>query len=257
MFRSYGDVSMLRNQVLLAISLIMVLSVLIITAYLVVDKSSSGVEVNIKFKILHGRIVDDSREVEGAYYIFLNMHSFREDFAPWLVYMALTKDYSWWKKEFSEKVAKAAQYVKKMFQEYCTPPLRPETISQYSKEIAATVYEWWFANLWEKVIGSCIPPFYIEVMIGNDIYSVFYTISSRCIEQYDKVLRLGGRFNLTVIWVSDELKPVQGDFKTVLGWSSICTLDSGFIKKLLKVIELSDLWNETWSSIQSYQHASM
>jgi len=171
--------------------------------------------------------------------------------------MALTKDYSWWKKEFSEEVAKAAQYVKKMFQEYCTPPLRPENISQYRKEIAVAVYEWWFANLWEKVDGSRIPLFYIEVMIGNDIYGVFYTISSRCIEQYDKVLRLGGRFNLTVIWVSDELKPVQGDFKTVLGWSSICTLDSGFIKKLLKVIELSDLWNETWSSIQSYQQASM
>ena len=208
---------MLRSQALLAISLIMVLSILTITAYLIVNESSIGVEVDIKFKILYGRIVDDSREVEGAYYIFLNMRSFREDFASWLVYMALTKDYDLWVEEFSEKVAKATQYVKKVFQEYCIPPLSPENTSQYRREIAATVYEWWFANLWEKIIGSCVLPLYIEVMIGDEIYSVFYTLDHECIEQYEKISRLGGRFGLTVICVSDELKPVQEDFKTVPG----------------------------------------
>ncbi len=204
---------------------------------------------SIKFKVLHGSIADNSSEVGGVYYIFLNMRSFGEDFAPWLVYMALTKDYEWWSKEFSVNAAKAAGFVKKRFQEHRIPPLRPEDIPRYRKEIAAAIYEWWLASLWEEVIGSCIPPFYVEVMIGDQIYAVFYTQSRGCIDQYSKVLGLGGRFDLTVIWASGELKPGRGDFKTVPGWSSIYTLDSGFAEKLLKVIELSGLWNETWISI--------
>jgi len=82
-------------------------------------------------------------------------------------------------------------------------------------------------------------------MIGDEIYGVFHTHSHGCIEQYRKVLELGGRFDLIVIWVGDELKPVQGDFKTITGWSSIYSLDSGLIKKLLKVIEFAGFWNET------------
>lgn len=132
----------MRRRTLLMISFIAVLSAFIITAYLVIDRSSSNAEVKVKFKVLHGRIVNDSREVSGTYFIFLNMRSFREDFAPWLVYMALTKNYSWWAKEFSDDTAKATQYVKKMFQENRIPPLRPENISQYRREIATTVHEW-------------------------------------------------------------------------------------------------------------------
>jgi len=231
------------------ISFIVAFFALIITSHLVIDGGSSSAEVKVKFKALHGRIIDSSKEVNGTYFIFLNMRSFREDFAPWLVYMALSKDYDWWRKEFSEKVAKAAQFVKEIFQKDRIPPLKPENVYQHRKEIAATIHEWWFASLWEKIIGSCVPSFYIEVMIDSDVYAVFSTPRRGCIEQYKKVMRLGGKFNLTIVWVSDELKPERGDFKTVPGWSSIYSIDSGFIKKLLKVIELSGLWNKTWISV--------
>ena len=221
------------------ISFIVAFFALIITSHLVIDGGSSSAEVRVKFKVLHGRIIDSSKEVNGTYFIFLNMRSFREDFAPWLVYMALAKDYDWWGKKFSDRVAKAAQLVKEVFQRDRILPLKTEDVYEHRREIAATIHEWWFANLWEKVIGSCVSPFYIEVMIGDEIYGVFHTHSHGCIEQYRKVLELGGRFDLIVIWVGDELKPVQGDFKTITGWSSIYSLDSGLIKKLLKVIEFA------------------
>jgi len=80
------------------ISFIVAFFALIITSHLVIDGSSSSAEVRVKFKVLHGRIIDSSKEVNDTYFIFLNMRSFREDFAPWLVYMALSKDYDWWGK---------------------------------------------------------------------------------------------------------------------------------------------------------------
>lgn len=208
-----------------------------------------GVTGTIKPKIIHGSIIDTSREPGGAYYVILNMSSFEEDLAPWLAYMALTKDYYWWVERFSEKAARAAQLVKEVLQKRSIPPLAPENVYQHRKEIAALTYEWWFASLWRSVVGGCAPAFFVEILLGDDVYAVFPAPSSSCVEQYERLSRLGGWFDLTVVWVSDELKPRQGDYQAIPGWASIYSLDSGFVAKLLRVIRLTGLWSRAWISM--------
>jgi len=80
-----------------------------------------GITGTIKPKIVHGFIIDTSREPGGAYYVFLNTSSFKEDLAPWLAYMALTKDYDWWAEKFSEKATRAAQLVRGCFRSAAYP----------------------------------------------------------------------------------------------------------------------------------------
>ncbi|RLG86766.1 MAG: hypothetical protein DRO39_02330 [Thermoprotei archaeon] len=208
-----------------------------------------GVTGTIKPKIVHGFIIDTSREPGGAYYVFLNMSSFKEDLAPWLAYIALTKDYDWWAEKFSEKATRAAQFVKEVLQKRSIPPLTPENVYQHRKEMASLIYEWWFASLWRSVVGGCTPAFFVEILIGDDVYAVFPTPSHSCVEQYERLSRLGGWFDLTVVWVSDELKPRQGDYQAIPGWASIYSLDSGFATKLLRVIRLTGLWSRAWISI--------
>lgn len=211
-----------------------------------IDQATSGI---VKFKILNGVVVDKFMEDGGEYYVFFNMQSFREEFAPWLVYMALTKDREWWVKEFSEKAARAAERVRKHYQEYSLIPLKPEDVWKHRKEIAASINEWWFYSFWDKVIGSCVPSVWVKVMIEDKVYN-FHPIDGSCVEQYDKVSRLGGRFDLTVIWVSNELRVEQKDLETIPGWHTVFGLDSGLTRKLLSVIRLVGFWDKAWIPIQ-------
>ena len=219
----------------------------------VVEDSMEG---HVKFKIFHGEVVDDSKESSGAYYVFVNLRSFERDFGRWLTYMALTKDFEWWVREFSIGAAKAAQRVKEVYRKVLVErngtlvPIKPEELKEIIlKEKYFPIYEWWFADLWKEVTGACIPTSFIEVMIGDKIYGVFSTSSYKCIEQYNKVLKLGGKFDLIVVWVSNELKLEQKDFETIPGWGSIYSLNSGVVRKLLKVIELSGFWDRIWLSL--------
>ena len=61
---------MMRSQTHLMISFIVAFFTLIITSHLVIDGGSSSAEVRVKFKVLHGRIIDSSKEVNGTYFIF-------------------------------------------------------------------------------------------------------------------------------------------------------------------------------------------
>ncbi len=232
------------KRLVLGITLIVLISAVLTPTIPRFTSSYSPKDITIK--VLHGIPMNKSNDDNGMYYIIFSIDSLEYDLGSWLIYNAITKSESWWRKYFSVDAVKAALYVKVV---YSHKKVVVDGIKYELKDIPYYVIEnrtrlsldkWYGFELFRTTIGSCIPRGYIKIYVKNREYALYISASRRCLDQYLKIYSLGGWYDITILWVSNRYVIEEKDIVTVPGWNIIIDINSSFTRKLLKVLSIAE-----------------
>ncbi len=101
-----------------------------------------------------------------------------------------------------------------------------------------------------KELGNCFLDTFIGFVIDNESFRGFWKSGAGCLKSYINYVRNHEKeLNITIIWVSQDLVPGSKDYRELYGWGSVWTINSKFVGKLIKILELAGLSEIIWLEV--------